>query len=267
MTLQKPGLLVLKIGGNILDDPAQLTACLKQFAAADMAKVLVHGGGKIATAIGNKLGLKPNYIHGRRITDAATLEVVTMVYGGLINKQLVAALQALHTNAIGLTGADGNLIIATKRPVAEIDYGYVGDVAPTGVNAATLSILLQNNLVPVVAPLTHDGNGNFLNTNADTIATEIACALTEFFCVQLVYGFEKNGVLLNVDDDQSIVPYIDSPGYAELKSSGKIFAGMLPKIDNAMAASKRGVQKVVIGHALSLCNILQNTAGTSVTYG
>ncbi len=187
-------LFIIKIGGNVLDKPEALQSFLKSFAAIKEPKVLIHGGGKIATKLGEQLGIESNYVNGRRITDAQTIDLVTMVYGGLVNKQLVAALQALGCNAIGLTGADGNIMKATKRPVKEIDYGFVGDVVPGGVSTSLLNALLQQNTIPVFAPLTH-ADGSMLNTNADTIASVLAVALSKLYDVRLIFCFEKKGVL------------------------------------------------------------------------
>lgn len=253
----QPDILVIKIGGNIVDDATALKKFLADFAALKIPRVLIHGGGKIASRIGDQLGMVSQYKDGRRITDDQTVDLVTMVYGGLINKQLVAALQALGVNAWGLTGADGNLIPASKRPVGEIDYGWVGDVKPDDLPAEQWKAMLDAGFVPVVAPLTHDGQGHMLNTNADTIASSIAIALSKKASVRLVYCFEKKGVLESVEDDHSVIPLINRSLYQSLKSDGKLFAGILPKIDNAFAAIEAGVQEVLIGHA----DQLQSNAG------
>lgn len=258
-------LFVIKIGGNILDNDAVQQLFLKQFAAVDAKKILVHGGGKIATTIGKQMGLTPNYINGRRITDEATIDLVTMVYGGLINKKLVAILQSLHCNAIGLTGADANIIPANKRPVTEIDYGFVGDIKNESVAPNNLLTFLENNLVPVVAPLTHDGQGQMLNTNADTIASALAVALSKQYDVRLIYCFEKKGVLENIEDETSVIQLINKEKYQQLLEDKKLADGILPKIDNAFAAIKSGVQEVLIGDANDLLqNITENTIGTLI---
>lgn len=257
----KPQLFVIKIGGNVIDDELKLSSFLKDLAAIKVPCILVHGGGKVATRIGEQLGIESKYIAGRRITDDATIDLVTMVYGGLVNKQLVAKLQSLGRNAIGLTGADANLIPAAKRPVELLDYGWVGDVDTKQIVTKPLMAFLDLGIMPVFAPLTHDGNGHLLNTNADTIAASLAVALSPDFAVRLLYCFEKRGVLENVDDEGSVITTIDLPYYAELKASGKLFAGMLPKIDNAFAAIAAGVESVLIGHA---DNLLQNTTATTV---
>jgi acetylglutamate kinase len=258
-------LFVIKIGGNVVDDEAALELFLKKFAAIEGNKMLVHGGGKIATAFGKKLGIEPNYINGRRITDEATIDLVTMVYGGLINKKLVAALQSMHCNAIGLTGADANIIPAGKRPVAEIDYGFVGDIKNESVGANNLQTFLENNMVPVVAPLTHDGQGQMLNTNADTIASALAIALSKQYDVRLIYCFEKKGVLENIEDESSVIQLINKEKYQQLLDDKKLADGILPKIDNAFAAIDSGVNEVLIGDANDLLqNITENTIGTLI---
>ncbi|MHC2991633.1 acetylglutamate kinase [Pontibacter sp. HJ8] len=244
---------ILKIGGNVLDNPERLQRFLIDFAQLPGPKLLVHGGGKIASTIGLQLGIEPQYVEGRRLTDAETLRVVTMVYAGLLNKNVVAQLQAHGCNAIGLTGADANVIPATKRPVRTIDYGYAGDVAgPETINTAALQTLLQAGLTPVFAPLTHDGQGSLLNTNADTIASVLATALAPFFAVKLVYCFEKKGVLANSADDDSVIQRIDQHYYKALKADGVVTAGMIPKLDNAFAALQQGVKAVLIGEAEAL---------------
>jgi acetylglutamate kinase len=258
-------LFVIKIGGNIVDDAGALDLFLKKFAAVEGKKILVHGGGKIASSIGKQLGIEPNYINGRRITDEATIDLVTMVYGGLINKKLVAALQSLHCNAIGLTGADANIIPASKRPVVEIDYGFVGDIASSQLAVSSLQLFLDNKLVPVVAPLTHDGKGQLLNTNADTIASTLAVALSKQYDVRLIYCFEKKGVLENMEDETSVITLINKEKYQQLLEDKKLADGILPKIDNAFAAINSGVQEVLIGHADDLLqNITVDTSGTLI---
>ena len=260
-------LFVIKIGGNVVDDSTALNSFLQKFAAIDGCKILIHGGGKIATSIGKKLGIEPNYINGRRITDEATIDLVTMVYGGLINKQLVASLQSMHCNAIGLTGADANIIPANKRPVTEIDYGFVGDVASSKLAVDSLQLFLDNNLVPVVAPLTHDGQGQMLNTNADTIASALAVALSKQYDVRLIYCFEKKGVLENVEDESSVIQLINKEKYQQLLADKKLADGILPKIENAFAAIDSGVNEVLIGDANDLLqNITENTIGTLIKF-
>lgn len=261
----KPVLVVIKIGGNIVDDEQALHSFLESFAALDSRKILIHGGGKIATRIGDSLGIESKYVDGRRITDAATIDLVTMVYGGLINKKIVARLQLHGCNAIGITGADANLIPAQKRAVKEIDYGYVGDVKSAQVDPASWKILLDNNFIPVVAPLTHDGAGHILNTNADTIAQEVAKALSLDYETKLIYSFEKSGVLLDASDDRTVIATINPASFAQLKAEQKIFAGMIPKLDNAFTALNSGVDKVIIGKAENLHSLLNGTAGTTIT--
>ncbi len=256
---------VIKIGGNVIDDDAALQTFLKDFANADAKKILVHGGGKIATKIGDQLGIESKYINGRRITDEATIDVVTMVYGGLVNKKIVAQLQSLSCNAIGLTGADANIIPATKRPVKDIDYGFAGDVKAGDINAGILNVLLQQNITPIIAPLTHDGNGQILNTNADTIASSLAVALSKLYDVRLIYCFEKKGILTDVEDDNSVINLITKEKYSQLLEEKKLFDGILPKIDNAFTAIDNGVNEVLIGHADDLLqNLTANIKGTLI---
>ncbi len=255
-------MVIIKIGGNIIDNEQALTEFLQQFAAIEGPRVLVHGGGKLATNLAAKLNIPQQMIDGRRITDAETLKVITMVYAGYINKNIVAQLQAMNCNAIGISGADANIIRSTKRSHPTIDYGFVGDVE--SINTNILAQFLRNDIIPVVAPVTHDGSGQLLNTNADTIAQETAKALSAEFDVTLVYSFEKPGVLLNADDDTSVIPVINPALYHQLKSEGKIFAGMIPKLDNAFAALNSGVKKVIIGKASSLQALLNGNEGTSI---
>lgn len=258
-------LFVIKIGGNVIDNAEALKQFLSSFASSDAKKILIHGGGKIATKIGDQLGIESKYVNGRRITDAETIDVVTMVYGGLVNKKIVAQLQALDCNAIGLTGADGNIIPATKRPVKEIDYGFVGDIKTEDVNAKLLDVLLQQNITPIIAPLTHDSNGQVLNTNADTIASSLAVALSKYYDVRLIYCFEKKGILTDVNDDDSVVTLITKEKYKQLLDEQKLFDGILPKIDNAFAAIDNGVNEVLIGHADDLLqNLTADTKGTLI---
>lgn len=256
---------VIKIGGNIIDDEKKLSSFLKDFSGIEGNKILVHGGGKIATNIGDKLGIESKYVDGRRITDAATLDVVTMVYAGLVNKKIVAQLQAYGCNALGITGADGNLIPALKRPVKEIDYGFVGDIQPGKMKSMFWEELLHMGLTPVVAPITHDGKGQLLNTNADTIAQEVAKSLAGSYEVTLIYSFEKAGVLLDVNDEASVINSLNIQYYNELKSRTNIFAGMIPKLDNAFAALNSGLKKVVIGKADNLVGLINGTSGTTIS--
>jgi acetylglutamate kinase len=227
-------LIVVKIGGNIIDDEKKLSSFLKNFAALTEKKILVHGGGKLATKLAEQMNVPQQMVDGRRITDAETLKIVTMVYAGYINKKIVAQLQAHDVNAIGLSGADGNTIEAHKRIHPTTDYGFAGDV--DRINVSLFQTLLEKNLTPVLSPITHNRKGQLLNTNADTIAQETARALTEAFEVTLLYGFEKEGVLLNVNDPLSVIKKMDPALYKELKKEEKIFAGMIPKLDNAFAA-------------------------------
>ena len=258
-------LFVIKIGGNVIDDEKNLAAFLQNFASINAKKILVHGGGKIATKIGEQLGIQSNYINGRRITDEATIDLVTMVYGGLVNKKIVAKLQSLQCDAIGLTGADANIIPAVKRPVKDIDYGFVGDVIKEKIAVKNLEVLLANNFTLVISPLTHDGNGQMLNTNADTVASSLAVALSNSYVVRLIYCFEKNGVLENVDDDDSVITLITKEKYQQLLKDKKLFDGILPKIDNAFAAIDNGVKEVLIGHANDLLqNVTPDTKGTLI---
>ncbi|WP_299822116.1 acetylglutamate kinase [uncultured Pontibacter sp.] len=262
-------MIIVKIGGNILDNPERLRRFLVDFSKLQGPKLLVHGGGKIASAIGQRLGITPVMVEGRRVTDAETLELVTMVYGGLVNKQVVAQLQAVGCNAIGMTGADANAILATKRPVREVDYGFAGDVAgKESINITAIVAILQAGLTPVFAPLTHDGNGSLLNTNADTIASVLATALATKHKVTLVYCFEKKGVLANADDDDSVIAHINPEKYKELKEEGVVTAGMVPKLDNAFAALHQGVSDVLIGEAEALLSIKETDkpyAGTTIS--
>ena len=240
-------LFVIKVGGNIIDDEEKLTLFLQSFSSIQSGKILVHGGGKIATEIGKKLGIESKYINGRRITDDETIDLVTMVYGGLINKKIVALLQSFNCNAIGLTGADGNIIPATKRAIKDVDFGWAGDIDNSKINNQNLKALIDNNFVPVFASLTHDEHGHILNTNADTIASSLAVALSEFCDVRLIYCFEKKGVLENVDDDNSVITSINKENYQKLLDEKKLLEGILPKIDNAFTAIDAGVQEVLIG--------------------
>ncbi len=262
--LQKEPLFIVKIGGNVVDDNESLIAFLKDFSNIQNKKILVHGGGKIATFIGDKLDIKSKYIDGRRITDDETIDLVTMVYGGLINKKIVAALQSINCNAIGFTGADANLLPAIKRPVKEIDYGWVGDINANNINTITWQIFLDSGLVPVLAPLTHDGNGHILNTNADTMAAVLSVSLSKRYEVKLVYCFEKNGVLENLDDNASVISSLDADAYRKLKENKKLHSGILPKIDNAFDAVNKGVDAVIIGNSSELKQLVNGEGGTKI---
>jgi acetylglutamate kinase len=261
----KERLLVIKIGGNVIDDSNQLHSFLNEFSNIKTKKILVHGGGKIATRLGEKLGIQSNYIDGRRITDDETIDLVTMVYGGLVNKKIVAKLQSMDCNAIGISGADANLLPAQKRPVKEIDFGWVGDIETNKIKTETWQTLLENNLTPVLAPLTHDTKGHILNTNADTIASAIAVNLSSYYAVTLIYCFEKNGILLDVNDEHSIVKDLNKKKYQQLKETKSLFAGILPKIDNAFEAINKGVQEVVIGNSAQLSLLINNESGTKIS--
>ena len=242
---------IVKLGGAIVEDNEQLAQLLTDFAAIPGKKVLVHGGGRRATKVAAALGIESKMVNGRRITDAQMLEVVTMVYGGLVNKNLVAKLQAKGVNALGLTGADMDVIHSHKRPVKDgVDFGYVGDVERA--NGKMLQTLVQEGITPVMAPLTHDGNGNILNTNADTIASETAKALAPYYDVTLIYSFEKKGVLSNPDDDNSVIPVITRSDFEKYQADGTIGGGMIPKIENALAAVDAGVKEVIITLATAI---------------
>ena len=243
-------LIVVKVGGKIVEEEETLRQLLQDFAAIEGHKVLVHGGGRSATKLATQLGIESKLVDGRRITDEAMLRVVTMVYGGLVNKNIVAGLQALNVNALGLTGADMNLMRSDKRPVKEVDYGFVGDVKE--VNADLLATLIQQGIVPVLAPLTHDKQGHLLNTNADTIAGETAKALARHFEVTLVFCFEKRGVLRDEHDDLSVIPTIDRNLFAQLTAEGIIQGGMIPKVENSLQAVEAGVRQVIITQANAL---------------
>ncbi len=258
-------LFIIKIGGQIIDDETKLVSFLRSFARIEALKILVHGGGKLATDIGEKMGIRQVIVEGRRITDADTLKVVTMVYAGLINKNIVATLQADGCNAIGLCGADGNMITAHKRKKGKIDYGFAGDVE--ALNTKFIRGLLKKDLVPILAPLTHDGKGNLLNTNADTIAQETARAMSAHYQVTLIYSFEKSGVLLDLADEASVISTMNKKKYSKLKDEGKISAGMVPKLDNAFAALESGVKKVIIGNAEGLKKLISGKAGTTLSNG
>jgi len=238
-------LKIVKIGGNIIDDEEALSSFLSSFSKIKSPKILVHGGGKLATHLAHKMGVEVKMIEGRRVTDADTLDIITMVYAGKINKNIIAKLQSNQCNSIGFTGADGNSIVSVKRPTTPIDYGYAGDVVK--VNTDTLEILLNANITPVFSAITHDENGQLLNTNADTIASELAIAFAKLFYVELYFCFEKNGVLQNINDDNSVIENINTNTYQKLIKEGVIAEGMLPKLKNCFHAIEQQVTKVCIG--------------------
>jgi acetylglutamate kinase len=250
---------IIKIGGNIIDNPIELSQLLTDFSKIKGNKILVHGGGKAATKMAQSIGLVPQMIDGRRITDASMLEVVVMIYAGEINKNIVAQLQANTTNAMGFSGADGNLIQSTQRNHPTIDYGFVGDVQK--VNTPLIETLLKNEITPVFCAITHDGNGQLLNTNADTIASELAIALSKVFEVTLTYCFEKPGVLYDATDDSSVMEQINYKLYSKLKAQKAIHSGMIPKLDNCFMSLSKGVQKIKIGHH----RILQDSTAVHTT--
>lgn len=252
-------LTIVKVGGAVVEDESQLSQLLANFSAIPGKKLLVHGGGRRATKVASELGIESKMINGRRITDAKMLEVVTMVYGGLVNKNLVARLQAYGVNALGLTGADIDVIRSHKRPVKDgIDYGFVGDVDRA--NGEMLNTLIQAGITPVIAPLTHDGQGNILNTNADTMASETAKALASYFDVTLIFAFEKAGVLQDPDDDNSVIPVINRDLYNQYVEKEIISGGMMPKIENALAAIEAGVKRVII----TLSTAINGNSGTVI---
>ena len=256
----KEKLTIVKVGGAVVEDEAQLAQLLKDFSAIPGRKVLIHGGGRRATQVAASLGIESKMVGGRRITDAEMLSVVTMVYGGLVNKNLVARLQANGVNALGLTGADIDVIRSHKRPLKDgIDFGFVGDVDRA--DGQMLSRLIEAGITPVMAPLTHDGQGQILNTNADTIASETAKALAPFYDVTLIYSFEKKGVLSNPDDDDSVIPTINRADFERYKADGTISGGMLPKIENALSAIDAGVGRVII----TLATAIDGHSGTIIS--
>lgn len=253
-------LTVVKVGGAVVEDEEQLARLLNDFAAIEGNKVLVHGGGRRATKVAASLGIESKMVNGRRITDRDMLEVVTMVYGGLVNKNVVARLQANGVNALGLTGADMDVLRSRKRPVKDgIDFGFVGDVERA--DGKALQTLIEAGIVPVMAPLTHDGHGNILNTNADTIAGETAKALAPFYDVTLIYSFEKKGVLANPDDDDSVIPTITPADFERYKADGTVAGGMIPKLENAFAAIDAGVGRVII----TLASAIDGKHGTVIS--
>jgi acetylglutamate kinase len=259
--MSKEKLSIIKIGGNIIEDDTSLNAFLKLFSTVEGKKILVHGGGKSATAMASKLGIESKMVNGRRITDKETLEVITMVYGGLVNKNMVAKLQALQIDAIGLTGADINSIKSNKRQVTNIDYGFVGDVKEVASNS--IDRLIKANFTPVFCAITHDGNGQLLNTNADTIASKVAIGMSKKYETTIYYCFELNGVLRNINDQNSVVKYLNINTYNKLLKDGNIADGMLPKLENCFDALKNGVSKVNMGNTNMFTK--ENDNFTSIT--
>ena len=251
-------LTIVKVGGKVVEEPDTLQRLLKDFAAIPSPKILVHGGGRSATAMATRLGIETKMVEGRRITDSAMLEVVTMVYGGLVNKNIVAGLQSHDQNAIGMTGADMNIIRSKKRINSSIDYGFVGDIE--AVNSQALCKLLNDDTIPVIAPLTHDGKGNLLNTNADTIASSIAAAMADSYKVTLVFCFEKKGVLSDTNDENSVIPLITPNEYQILKNKKIVVEGMIPKLDNGFDALQKGVYQIRITNTSGLSD--SNNMGT-----
>ncbi|WP_321436043.1 acetylglutamate kinase [uncultured Bacteroides sp.] len=254
----KEKLIIIKVGGKVVEEEATLSQLLNDFSAIQGYKILIHGGGRSATKIASSLGIESKMVNGRRITDAEMLKVVTMVYGGLVNKNIVAGLQSRGVNALGLTGADMNVIRSVKRPVKDVDYGFVGDVEQ--VDATILGDLIRKGIVPVMAPLTHDGNGNMLNTNADTIAGETAKALAAIFDVTLVYCFEKKGVLRDEADDNSVISQITRAEFDAYVAQGVIQGGMIPKLENSFSAINAGVSQVII----TLSSAINKNEGTRI---
>ena len=261
-------LYIIKIGGNVIDDEKKLNSFLYDYATLkknpheNSLKILVHGGGKLATKMAGQLGIEQTLVEGRRITDAETLKIVTMVYAGYINKTIVAKLQSFNCNSIGLCGADANIIQAHKRNSTTIDYGFAGDVDT--INTSFLQSILEQNISLVISPITHNKEGQLLNTNADTIAQELAKALSKTYNVHLIYCFEKSGVLLNAADDSTVIPKLNSSSCKKFKADGIISEGMIPKLDNAFAALDAGVKEVTIGNAENLHDIISKTSGTNI---
>ena len=248
--MMKQALTIVKVGGAIVEDEQRLQRLITDFGAIPGRKVLVHGGGRSATQVAAQLGIESKMVNGRRVTDADMLRVVTMVYGGLVNKRIVALAGAAGMAALGLTGADMDVVRAYRRPVGEVDYGFVGDV--DRVDAERLALLLEAGVTPIMAPLTHDGQGTMLNTNADTIASVAAQALAPLYDVTLIYCFEKSGVLRDADDDSTVIPRITRVDYERLVADGTISGGMMPKIENALSAIDAGVHKVIITLATAI---------------
>jgi acetylglutamate kinase len=253
---------IIKIGGNIIDNEVNLASFLNAYAAVEGKKILIHGGGKLATKMAADLNIPQQMVDGRRITDAATLKIVTMVYAGYINKNIVAALQSKNIQALGICGADANIIRAHKRINASTDYGFVGDIDV--VDSEKIVQLLEAGLSLVVAPITHDGAGQLLNTNADTMAQAIATAISSIYEVSLVYSFEKKGVLSDIQNNDSVISVINPENYASLKAGGQVNEGMIPKLDNAFEALQKGVNRVIIGDALDIEKLIAGKAGTTI---
>lgn len=253
---------IIKIGGNVIDDEEQLKVFLEKFAAIPGKKILVHGGGKIATRLAGELGLEAKMVDGRRITDKRMLDVVTMVYAGLTSKTIVATLQKYDCDAIGLSGADANTIKAVKRPVKDVDYGFAGDILADSVNTLSIKKFLDAGFSPVFSAITHNGSGQLLNTNADTIASALATSLAKLYETSLIYCFEKNGVLSEINNESSVIESINPEYYEKLKAKGVIYEGMIPKLDNAFQAISKGVKNVYIGNALNLHLFQQGKFGT-----
>lgn len=245
---------VVKIGGNVIDDPSALSAFIKLFSSLEGPKILVHGGGKEATRLSKDMGIETTMIEGRRVTDRATLDIVTMTYAGLINKLIVAMLQSEGCNALGFSGADGNIIRATRRPATPIDYGFVGDIDPKDVNDNLIRILLEAGITPVVCAICHDGNGTLLNCNADSVAAAVAIGASRVAPTILTYCFEKAGVLADVDDEASVIPLVTKENFQSLKDNGTIAKGMIPKLTNALDSASKGVKEVRICRADNLLN-------------
>lgn len=273
---QKPTLSIIKIGGNVIDNTEKLETFLTAFCGLPGFKILVHGGGKMATKLAQDIGLEAKMVNGRRVTDAEMLKIVTMVYAGLINKNIVAQLQAQQCNAIGLSGADGNLISAKKRPIQHlkntetgieenIDFGFVGDLDAQSVHTKNLSVLLKSSFIPIFSAITHNGEGQLLNTNADTVASALAVALSQNYHTSLIYCFEKKGVLRNVEDEQSVITEINPTIFETLQAQNIIHSGMLPKLHNAFEAINNGVKQVFIGSADELPLLKTKKFGTRIT--
>jgi acetylglutamate kinase len=258
-------LIVIKIGGNVIDNEQALDAFLTELSTIGGHKILIHGGGKLATELSTKLGIETKMVDGRRITDEETIKVVTMTYAGFVNKTIVAKLQARGNPAIGLSGVDARIIPAVKRPVKDVNYGWVGDILTEKINAPFLSTMLAGGYTPVIAPIACDDEGHLLNINADTVAQSVAVALSGMYATTLIYCFEKNGVLRDVNDDDSAIPVITLSDADTLKADGTISKGMIPKIDNACQAIRDGVKTVVIGHAAHISHIANKEKGYGTT--